>query len=106
MEAARQRESEKYAPAIRTSFALGRKERSPSFLDEEAAAIVARAQSGCRTNCLELPVVLEKLTFGLAALVLYVHGRMGLLIAGAGTVDLVLAAVLVLAIRLTRIERQ
>jgi hypothetical protein len=48
-----------------------------------------------------LPSVLEKLTFGIAALAIYVQGRAPLMVAGAGTVDLILGALFVMAFRAT-----
>jgi hypothetical protein len=50
-----------------------------------------------------LPAVLEKLTFGIPALVLYFQGRAPLMVAGAGTVDLILAVLFVGAFRATSI---
>jgi hypothetical protein len=49
-----------------------------------------------------LPAVLEKLTFGIATIALYVQGRAPLVVAGAGTVDLILAALFVIAFRATK----
>ena len=49
-----------------------------------------------------LPAILEKVTFGAAALLLYVNGRVtGSLVAG-GLVDLVFAVLFTLAFRATR----
>ncbi len=49
-----------------------------------------------------LPAILEKLSFGLAALVLYAQGRVAPFVAGAGVVDLVFATLFVLAFRACR----
>jgi hypothetical protein len=46
-----------------------------------------------------LPAILEKLSFGLAALVLYAQGRAVALVAGAGMIDLFLAVLFVIAFR-------
>jgi hypothetical protein len=52
-----------------------------------------------------LPAVLEKLSFGIAALVLYGQGRIPPLVAGAGGIDLLFAASFALAFRSTsRVE--
>jgi hypothetical protein len=49
-----------------------------------------------------LPAVLEKLTFGAAALVLYAQGRAAALVAGAGSIDLLFATLFLLAFRASR----
>ena len=51
-----------------------------------------------------LPAILEKVTFGVAAVLLYANGRVaGSLVAG-GIVDLVFAVLFALAFRATRSE--
>lgn len=55
-----------------------------------------------RYRLLMLPAILEKLSFGLAALVLYAQGRVAALAAGAGLVDLFFALLFVLAFRASR----
>jgi hypothetical protein len=49
-----------------------------------------------------LPAILEKLSFGVAALVLYGHGRVAALVAGAGIIDLLFAVFFLLAFRASR----
>ena len=49
-----------------------------------------------------LPATLEKLSFGLAVLVLYVQGRVAALVVGVGSIDLVFAVCFFLAFRATR----
>jgi hypothetical protein len=49
-----------------------------------------------------LPAILEKLSFGVAALVLYAQGRVAPLVVGAGLIDLLLAGLFVLAFRASR----
>jgi hypothetical protein len=49
-----------------------------------------------------LPAILEKLSFGVAALVLYAQGRLAALVAGAGVIDLLFAVLFVLAFRASR----
>lgn len=49
-----------------------------------------------------LPAVLEKLSFGIAVLLLYAQGRVALIVVGFGLIDLVLAALFLLAFRSTR----
>jgi len=53
-----------------------------------------------------LPAVLEKLSFGIAALILYAQGRAVLMVACAGGIDLVLGACFVLAFKQTRDQRK
>ena len=55
-----------------------------------------------RYRLLMLPAILEKLSFGLAALVLHAQGRVGMFVAGAGMIDLSLAVLFVLAFRASR----
>ncbi|MES2297527.1 MAG: hypothetical protein V4582_10815 [Pseudomonadota bacterium] len=55
-----------------------------------------------RYRPLMLPAIFEKLSFGVAALVLYALGRTGALIAGAGVLDLVFAGLFLLAFRASR----
>jgi hypothetical protein len=57
-----------------------------------------------RYRPLMLPAVLEKLAFGIPAFVLYAQGRAALLVVCFGAVDLVLAALFVLAFRASRTE--
>src|SRR5262249_3338724 len=49
-----------------------------------------------------LPAVLEKISFGIAALVLYAQGRAAPLVAAAGCIDLLLALLFILAFRASR----
>ena len=49
-----------------------------------------------------LPAILEKLSFGVAVLVLYAQGRVAALAAGAGTIDLLFAVFFALAFRASR----
>ena len=55
-----------------------------------------------RYRLMMIPAVLEKLAFGVAALVLYAQGRVAALVAGAGTIDLILAVLFALAFRASR----
>lgn len=55
-----------------------------------------------RYRLLMLPAILEKLSFGVAALVLYAQGRVAAFVVGAGIIDLVLAVMFVLAFRASR----
>lgn len=48
-----------------------------------------------------VPAILEKLTFGIAAIVLYAQGRLAAPILGAGLIDLLLAALFFVALRKT-----
>ncbi|HEY0155787.1 MAG TPA: hypothetical protein VGF28_00695 [Thermoanaerobaculia bacterium] len=48
-----------------------------------------------------LPAILEKLAFGVAAIVLFAQGRLAAPILGAGLIDLLLAALFVVALRKT-----
>lgn len=48
-----------------------------------------------------LPAVVEKLSFGVAALALHASGRTDITVAAAGTIDLLLAVLFVLAFRAT-----
>ena len=58
-----------------------------------------------RYRLMMLPAILEKVTFGVAAVLLYVNGRVaGSLVAG-GMVDLVLAVLFALAFFATRAKR-
>lgn len=50
-----------------------------------------------RYRLLMLPAILEKLSFGIAVLVLYAQGRVAPLLVGFGLVDLLLAALFVIA---------
>ena len=54
-----------------------------------------------RYRLLMLPAILEKLSFGIAALVLCAQGRVAPLVACAAGIDLVFAALFVLAFRMT-----
>jgi len=49
-----------------------------------------------------LPATLEKLSFGVAVLVLYAQGRVALFVAWAGSIDLVFAAFFLLAFQASR----
>jgi hypothetical protein len=53
-----------------------------------------------------LPAVLEKLTWGLATLVLYAQGRLAFAVLGFGIVDLVLGALFLFAFYATRPDRR
>ncbi len=55
-----------------------------------------------RYRLLMLPAVLEKLSFGLTAIVLYAGGRTDLSILGAGAIDLVLGVLFMVAFLVTR----
>ncbi len=59
-----------------------------------------------RYRAFMLPAVLEKLSFGAAALVLYAQGRVTSMVAGAGIMDLVLMVLFVLAFRACREEEK
>jgi hypothetical protein len=54
-----------------------------------------------RYRLLMLPAILEKLSFGIAVLVLYAQGRVAPLLVGFGLVDLLLAALFVIAYHVT-----
>jgi hypothetical protein len=55
-----------------------------------------------RYRPLMLPAILEKLSFGAAAVILYAQGRAATLVAAAGTIDLILAILFALAFRASR----
>ena len=55
-----------------------------------------------RYRLLMLPAILEKLSFGLAAVALYATGRAAPSVAAVGSIDLVLAVLFALAYRMTR----
>jgi hypothetical protein len=55
-----------------------------------------------RYRLLMLPAILEKLSFGVAALVLFAQGRVAALVAGVGGIDLLWAVFFGLAFRLSR----
>lgn len=57
-----------------------------------------------RYRALMLPAVLEKLAFGVPAIVLYAIGRTAGSVAAVGSIDLVLGVLFVLAYRATRGE--
>jgi hypothetical protein len=59
------------------------------------------ARDPVRFRLAMLPAILEKATFGVAAVVLYVQGRIPLPTLGAGLIDLVLGTLFVLAYRWT-----
>jgi hypothetical protein len=65
-----------------------------------AFLLIARDVQGSRLFM--LPATLEKLSFGVATLVLYAQGRVALFVACAGSIDLVFAAFFVLAFRASR----
>ena len=48
-----------------------------------------------------LPAILEKLTFGVACIVLYIQGRLSPMILGVGSLDLILAALFMISYRVT-----
>ncbi len=48
-----------------------------------------------------VPAILEKLAFGVAAIVLFAQGRLAVPVLGAGVFDLVLAALFGIALRVT-----
>jgi len=48
-----------------------------------------------------VPAILEKLTFGIACIVLYLQGRLSSIILGAGIVDLILAVLFIVSFRAT-----
>jgi len=56
-----------------------------------------------RYRLLMLPAILEKLSFGIATLVLYAKGRTPSLVACAAGIDLVFAALFVLAFRMSSV---
>ena len=58
-----------------------------------------------RYRLLMLPAILEKLSFGNAALVLFANGRIAALVAGAGVVGLLLAGVFGVAFCASRSEK-
>jgi hypothetical protein len=62
--------------------------------------IIARDIS--RYRLLILPAILEKLAFGVPALMLYAQGRVVALVAGAALVDLSFAILFALAFRASR----
>jgi hypothetical protein len=51
-----------------------------------------------------LPAILEKLSFGIAVLVLYAQRRVSLLTVGVGSIDLALAVCFFLALRSTKVR--
>ena len=55
-----------------------------------------------RFRLIMLPAILEKVSFGAAAVVLYAQGRTDLLVACAGVIDLVFALCFVVAFRVSR----
>ena len=57
-----------------------------------------------RHRLLMLPAILQKLSFGVAALALFAQGRAPAVVAGAGSIDLVFAVLFVLAFRASRSE--
>ena len=56
-----------------------------------------------RYRLLMLPAILEKLSFGVAALILFAQGRAAAVVAGVAAIDLLLAVLFVLAFRSSRI---
>ncbi len=58
-----------------------------------------------RYRLLMLPAVLEKLSFGLASVILYADGRVAVSVLAAGGIDLVLAVFFIVAFRATRVQR-
>lgn len=65
-------------------------------------AFLVIARDPERYRLFMLPAILEKLSFGIAAWVLHVQGRVPLLVAGFGTIDLSLAILFLLAFRASR----
>lgn len=65
-------------------------------------AFLIVATDPMRFRPLMIPAILEKLSFGLAALALYQQGRLASAMLFAGMVDLLLAFLFVLAFRWTR----
>lgn len=59
------------------------------------------ARDPVRYRLAMIPATLEKLAFGVAAVVLYLQGRLSAMILGAGALDLVLAFLFVLSFRAT-----
>ncbi len=59
-----------------------------------------------RYRLIMLPAVLEKVTFGLAAILLDINGRVAGLIVVGGAIDLVFAVLFVLAFRATQGEER
>ena len=59
------------------------------------------ARDPVRFRLVMIPATLEKLAFGGAAVVLYLQGRLAPLILGAGIVDLIFAALFIVALRVT-----
>lgn len=59
------------------------------------------ARDPVRYRLLMIPSVLEKAAFGLAAVVLYLQGRLAATVLGAGVVDLVLGLLFVIAFQRT-----
>jgi hypothetical protein len=57
-----------------------------------------------RYRLLMLPAILEKVTFGVAVVLLYANGRAPGSIAGGGIIDLVFAVLFALAFRATRTD--
>jgi hypothetical protein len=58
-----------------------------------------------RYRLLMLPSILEKLSFAVATIVLFARGRIHSLVLGFGLADLILAALFLLAYRLTADKR-
>ena len=59
------------------------------------------AREPVRYRPVMLVAILEKLAFGIAAVVLFAQGRLAPLVLGAGLIDLILAALFAVAWRLT-----
>jgi len=64
-------------------------------------AFLLIARDPVRFRPLMIPAILEKLAFGIAALVLYAQGRLAPLVLGAGSIDLLLAVLFFFAFRAT-----
>ena len=62
------------------------------------------AKDVARYRLLMLPAILEKLSFGLAAVALYAYGRAAISVAAAGSIDLLIAVFFVLAFRASKVE--
>ncbi|HEY0051354.1 MAG TPA: hypothetical protein VGB68_18805 [Pyrinomonadaceae bacterium] len=69
-----------------------------------AFLIISRAPS--RYRPMMIPAVLEKLSFGAAAIVLFWQNRLPLMLLGAGILDLILGALFVVAFLKTKENRQ
>ena len=62
------------------------------------------ARDPVRYRAAMIPAIVEKVAFGAAAVVLFLQGRLAAPILGAGLIDLTLAVLFAVALRLTRRE--